>query len=102
MTQARGLRRDLKIRKKTFCARPYPKGDVPFAFSVFQVVNQKDRLIGRSDIETGLISGDFNFDLGPLAGKQVGIGFVQSGSLFPEPAPRMVWEREVLSGVVSP
>jgi len=102
MTSARGLRRDLKIREITFRARPYPKGDVPFAFPVFQVVDQKDWLIGCPDIETSLIAGRLYPKAGLLAGNKVGIRFVQAGSFLPEPPPRMVREREVLRGVVSP
>ena len=67
MTSARGLRGDLKIREITFRARPYPKGDVPFAFPVFQVVDQKDRLIGCPDVETCLIAGHLYPEAGPLA-----------------------------------
>jgi len=66
MTSARGSHRDLKIREITFRARPYPKGDVPFAFPVFQVVDQKDRLIGCPDVETGLIAGHLYLEAGPL------------------------------------
>ena len=67
MTSARGLRRDLKIREIIFRARPYPKGDVPFAFPVFQAVDQKDRLIGCPGVEMGFIAGRLYPEDGPLA-----------------------------------
>ena len=58
-------------------------------------------MIGSIDVQTGFGAGDDDFDFGPGAGFEIGVGLVDTGILFAEALPGKFGVGDVLDGVIA-